>query len=104
MNAPISLNEYKTGIKTVDWCIARVKLSDHSDKHGYYVIGEFKGTLPYRMALELFNLNKSGALNPVEHEQYTITFNVHQGANKGDFCKVRFYIAIIQNEDLCPDA
>lgn len=103
MNAPINLNEYKTGIKVVDWCIARVKLSDHSDKHGYYVIGEFKGTLPYRMAAELYDLKKSDALKPVETEEYTITFNVHQGQYKSDFCRVQFYITIIQNEDLCPD-
>jgi hypothetical protein len=99
-----NVSSISTGTKAIDCLISRVKVSDFSDKHGAYFIGEFKGTLPYNMARDLYRMkNERGVLWKLDNGKYTIVASISHGQYKSTFCKVTFSISIIENEDLCPD-
>ncbi len=100
MNAT-TLAQYQTGNKAVDWLIARVKVTDHSDADGVYFIGEFNGTIPFSMKQQIKDYFggkfATMAKELGDRETYSLSVKADFGNYKSNANKVSFFISYIKD-------
>lgn len=87
------LRNWKSGISILDWMLSKATFGDESDQYGTLLVGNFKGTIRYSAAQELYQIFKDGAY--IENTgTFAFDIFVEFGKYRENFNKVSLTIRI----------